>query len=70
MASVKLPPLDFRGEVKDYEAYEEKKSIDFPKCSHKNIKIKEGWLRCQCGVGYTGTMSQMIELQKAFNSQD
>lgn len=55
MASSNLPPLDFTEEQKNFEAKAEKKEIQFPTCTHTNVTMKDGWLRCSCGAGWTGT---------------
>lgn len=59
-----LPALDFKEEIELYEAKEEKTEINFPKCSHKETTIIDGWLKCKCGAGWTGPASMLVELKR------
>lgn len=60
----KLPPLDFREDVKKYEAFSEEKEVVFSKCPHKQTKIFNGTLKCKCGAGWSGPITQLLELQR------
>ena len=50
----KIKPLNFKDEVKEYEAFEEKTTLNFNQCKHKNVEIVDGWLKCKCGAAWTG----------------
>ena len=60
-----LPPLNFDKEKEDYEAFEDKREVNFPVCKHKDTKIVDGWLKCKCGSGWTGPMIHLMELKQA-----
>lgn len=64
-----LPPLNFDEEVEKYEAFEEKKELNFPVCSHEQTTITNGWLRCKCGNSWQGPVSVLVELQKTFRNK-
>jgi len=59
-----LPPLDFKEDVEKYDAFEEKKTVEFVKCPHKHTTIINGTLKCKCGAGWSGDVTDLIELQK------
>lgn len=51
-----LPPLNHDEDIKQFEAYSEKKEINFEHCTHKDIQFnkEKHELRCKCGVAFTG----------------
>ena len=57
----------FKKETDKYEAYEEKRLIDFPKCDHKNSKVVNGELRCPCGAAWRGP--RIIDLLNYFKKE-
>jgi hypothetical protein len=59
-----LPPLNFKEEVEKYDAFEEKKTVEFLKCPHKHTVIANGRLKCKCGNAWSGNIADLIELQK------
>ncbi len=60
-----LPPLNHKEDVERYEAYEEKKNVDFKGCKHKEVSFFQDKheLRCVCGASWTG--ARLHELYKA-----
>lgn len=51
----KLAPLHLDEEVEAYDAFSERREINFPVCNHRNkVKLKDGILKCQCGAGWRG----------------
>lgn len=60
---MKLPPLDLKEEVEKYEAFTEKKELNFTKCDHKEVKFVGDGLRCVCGAGWQGErLNELFEL--------
>lgn len=51
---MKLKPIDFTNEKKEFDAYEKVSEVSFRKCNHKKAKLVGREIRCDCGVGYTG----------------
>ena len=52
-------------EHKEYDTYQEKTKIEFPKCDHQKLDFIGQELRClSCGNAWTGTGA---ELQKLYN---
>lgn len=54
MNSKKLPPIDFKEEVDNFKAYQENTDVKLNKCSHENIKVENGEIRCACGSAWSG----------------
>lgn len=59
----KLPPLPEEA----FDGEKEKIELKFNKCSHKQIKIVNNELHCDCGAGYTGP--NIEHLYTLFTSQ-
>ena len=59
MAS-KLKQLDFSIENKKYKALNEKKEINFGKCSHSEVKFQNDLLVCPCGSAWGGPRLQEL----------
>ena len=60
---MKLPPLDLKEDVEKYDAFTEKKEINFTKCDHKGVRFEKGKLICTCGVGWEGErLNELFEL--------
>lgn len=60
-----LPPLP--NEV--FDGSKETKELNFVKCKHSMNFISPTEIRCvKCGVGYTGTSTEMDELYKLFDN--
>lgn len=58
-----LPPIDLSEEVKKFDAFEEKKEVQFQGCKHKQTLLENQQLKCQsCPAVWTGT--RLHELQK------
>lgn len=51
-----LQPINHNDDIKEYQAYSEKKEIVFPHCTHKDIQFLKDRheLVCKCGVAYSG----------------
>lgn len=60
---MKLPPLDLKDEAQ-YEAFSEKKEIEFKKCPHNKVSITDNALTCLlCHTSWYGPSDQLIQLE-------
>lgn len=59
----KLPPINHKEDVENYNALSESKEIKFESCSHKNIQFnkEKHELRCICGAAFTGERLHELE---------
>jgi len=63
MPSSSLPPIDFEEDVKEHEAFEEKKKVEFNRCPHNDLKVIGDELRCmQCNAGWKGRPKELLKL--------
>lgn len=58
----KLPPIDFQEDIEKFEAFQETTKVKFKGCKHKNTKIVDGELRCQCGAAWIGNIEKLKEI--------
>lgn len=63
----KLPPIDFKKDIEEHEAYSDSTKLEFKKCNHKEAKPVPGGLRCPCGAGWQGP--RIRELQRLLSEQ-
>lgn len=52
----KLPPINHKEDIQNYQAFSEKKTVEFPHCNHSQIQFSKDKheLRCECGIAFTG----------------
>lgn len=60
--------LDFEEEVEKYEAHQEVSTLKFGSCSHKDVTLIDGMVKCSCGMGWSGHGVQ--ELYNHLKNQD
>ena len=67
---MKLPDLDFKEDVKKYQAFEVVTDLSFKGCKHKDVELNETRtiLRCKCGASWTGPrlgeLKQLLTIDK------